>query len=509
MKIRICTAIGAMALSAWATTDVGLHPFHTIRPRIGSVGARSLDASPQVYQTQHFAIFYTTTGAHAVAQAGLGVDGSGVPRVIDSMGQLAEQVWRVAIDTLGYPVPGGIDSVLGFGVKNTTGKFPVEVMDLATADPSFQGQALVGFATNPSQDASSKKGMELLVENDFLDGGTTPIRVIVDPVNNNGDSVLYDYSKDPLKGWAVALAHEFYHNLQYEYDYGFTYAFHEMTATWFPMRVFPNIHHEWGYFKGFMSNLRWSAFSTNGSDPYYNYVLISELAHVYGDNVLKQLWPLHATDFTGSEEIWYHKSLIKLGKNELDVNEDYLRGVLATLVNGSHFLNQFGKLQASVTLPQNGPIADSTSNTSFGGGDFYAINMEKLDRNQFSNGWNMMFVDGIDSTMSVGGWAELPSKRVFVVHPGKGRFVFTRDAGDTSVYAGMLNVVANTSEIGCQLYGTKAPASGVQSRVQTAEQGAPKLRLDLYGRPVGASKTGIVFEGDNIHGWKRRVILGE
>ncbi|MEK7391811.1 MAG: hypothetical protein AAB214_04515, partial [Fibrobacterota bacterium] len=95
-----------------------------------SGAARKLAVVPDIYETAHFAIAYTTSGVHAVNQAGLGLNSKGVPVVIDSLGKLAEQVWRLAIDTLGYPAPIPMDSAMGYGAKTRAGKFTIELMDL-------------------------------------------------------------------------------------------------------------------------------------------------------------------------------------------------------------------------------------------------------------------------------------------------------------------------------------------------------------------------------------------
>src|ERR1035437_2027847 len=112
---------------AWQAqgTDINHSPFSHPRKAPNTVAARALAVVPQVYTTSHFAIVYTTSGVDAIAQGGLGLDGQGVPKAVDSLGVLAEQVWRLAIDTLGDPAPLATDSAFVFGVKVPTGKFSI------------------------------------------------------------------------------------------------------------------------------------------------------------------------------------------------------------------------------------------------------------------------------------------------------------------------------------------------------------------------------------------------
>jgi hypothetical protein len=511
---RYTGLFAALLTLAWQAqgTDINHSPFSHPRHATNTAAARALAVVPQVYTTSHFAIVYTTSGVDAITQGGLGVDGQGVPKVVDSLGVLAEKVWRLAIDTLGYPAPLALDSALVFGVKLPAGKFPIEILDLVNLDNSFSGEGTMGYAVKPNVDPAGLKRMELLLENDFVDGGTTkPIQVIVDPINNNGDTVLIDYSKDPLKGWSVALAHEFYHNLQYEYDYGFTYAFHEMTAVWFATRAFPGIHHEWQYYPRFIWHIDQSAFRTDGTYPYDNFPFVTELVHVYGEGILKELWPLHASDFAGDEAIWFHKEIRKTGRDEVAFTSDYLTGILSLHGNVPHILNENGGVKVtSPPIKVWSTVADSSGNSSIGGGIEYGARIIHMSNSQFSNGWNLVFEDGVDSSASVGGWLGYPSMEIKTAHPGAGRIVFSRKMGDTALIVGTLPVIIGQQEWAVYCLGTvDSPISAVQPRVHSTGAFVIKYRVDLNGRPVTLSTRGVILEGDYATGWRRRVLVGE
>jgi hypothetical protein len=504
----------ALLVLAWQAqgTDINHSPFSHPHKDPNTASARALAVVPQVYTTSHFAIVYTASGVNAIAQGGLGLDAQGVPKVVDSLGVLAEQVWRLAIDTLGYPAPPGLDTAMGYGVKLPSGKFPIEILDLYTLDNSFRGEGTMGYAGKPSIDPAGLNRMALLLENDFVDGGTAqPIRVIVDPINNNGDSVLIDYSKDPLKGWSVALAHEFYHNLQYEYDYGFTYAFHEMTAVWFATRAFPGIHHEWQYYPKFIKHADQPAFRSDSTYPYDNFLFVTEMVQVYGESVLKELWPLHATDFTGNEAAWFNHVIKKTGRDEVAFTTNYLKGILSLFANAPHVMNENGVVK--VTPPPIltwSAIADSSPNSSIGGGNIFGARIVHMDNGQFSNGWNLMFEDGIDSSSSAGGWVGYPSKEINAVHPGAGTFSFARKSSDTSLVVGILTGIIGQKGWWVHCLGTKnPPSSSVQPPIHPTGAFVIKHRVDLNGRPVTSSTRGVILEGDYATGWRRRVLVGE
>ena len=477
-----------------------------------SGAARKLAVVPDIYETAHFAIAYTTSGVHAVNQAGLGLNSKGVPVVIDSLGKLAEQVWRLAIDTLGYPAPIPMDSAMGYGAKTRAGKFTIELMDLVSLQSGWADQGYFGYASRPSSDPGGLNRLELLLENDFIEGGSNkPLRVIVDPVNNHGDSVLYDYSKDPLKGWAVAISHEFYHSLQYHWDAQYLYAFHEMTATWFATRAFPKIHHEWQYLQRFVNHSAQPVFRSDSTYPYENFPFITALTKSFGEGVLKDLWPDHASKFSGDEAVWFHGALLRLKKDESLSNIEYMRSFLMLFGNVSSDLNDKGGLFIkSPVLKQWRKIEDSTENSAIAGVTYYGIELVALNRDQFANGWNVVLVGENDSAKSVGGIIGLPSKTIHVELPISGkRYIYGREPGDTAVVVGTLPSVLGKRLWTAGFKFTTAAPTWIRSAHPLSLGGSFKHRVDLHGRPVTSSTRGIVLEGDFKTGWRRKVVVGE
>jgi hypothetical protein len=484
----------------------GISPFS---PSTNSGAARKLAVVPEIFETAHFAIAYTTSGVHAVNQAGLGLNANGVPVVIDSLGKLAEQVWRLAIDTLEYPAPVPMDSAMAFGVKTRPGKFTIEVMDLETLQQGLAEGGL-GYATYPESDPAGLKRQEVLLENDFVESSTAKsLRVIVDPINNHGDSVLYDYSKDPLKGWAVAFSHVFYHTLQYHWRHQPFLAFHEMTATWFPTRAFPSIHHEWQYLQAHLDRYWQSAFRSDSTYPNLHFEFVRVLTRAYGDNILKSLWPLHVSLFNPEESVWFHNSLVALHLDESILTMSLLKELLALYANAPSMHNNNGLFVLHPPAIRKWFLAqDSTDNSGVSGGGEYCGLIVRLAPGQFESGWNAQFTNDVDSSRAAAGILSLPSNIIRVCHPAAGRVVMGKTEGDTAYVLGVMPSILDQHTSHPNATFTKSAPTSAQSRKANTGVLLIKHRLDLHGRPVTSSTRGIVLEGDAQSGWRRRVLVG-
>jgi hypothetical protein len=506
----LCWFVAGLTVPA-TLSAADIHAISPFEKSLLSGAARKLAVVPDIYETAHFAIAYTTSGVHAVNQAGLGLNSKGVPVVIDSLGKLAEQVWRLAIDTLGYPAPIPMDSAMGYGAKTRAGKFTIELMDLVSLQSGWADQGYFGYASRPSSDPGGLNRLELLLENDFIEGGSNkPLRVIVDPVNNNGDSVLYDYSKDPLKGWAVAFSHEFYHSLQYHWDAQYLYAFHEMTATWFATRAFPSIRHELQYLQIYLDNYWQSAFRSDSTYPYIHFGFVRALTRAYGDDVLKSLWPLHVSLFNPEESVWLHNSLMALKKDESILTMSLLKELLALYANAPSMHNNNGTfVLRPPTIRKWFLVQDSSDNSGVSGGGEYCGLLVRLASGQFESGWNVEFTDDLDSSGAAAGILSLPSKTIRVCHPAKGRVVMGKTDGDTAYILGLMPGILDQHTAHPNATFTTASQTGTRPRQPLLMGGSIKHRVDLHGRPVTSSTRGVVLERDFKSGWRRKVVVGE
>jgi hypothetical protein len=125
-----------------------------------------------------------------------------------------------------------------------------------------------------SLDQINQAGCEIVVENDFLYG--SPAKPIQVQAAQAPGGILYDYSTpaDIYKGWKVAVSREFFHTVEFGYDYAYQYAYHNMCAVWFQLRAYPGIYDHWKYLPAFISDKFGGAFAAGGSIPYGNYVFV-------------------------------------------------------------------------------------------------------------------------------------------------------------------------------------------------------------------------------------------
>ncbi|MEK7392552.1 MAG: hypothetical protein AAB214_08285, partial [Fibrobacterota bacterium] len=319
------------------------------------VAGRALaEDAPRMLETAHFAVFYHTTGVHAVAGSGVDLDGNGHPDNVDSIGAIAERVWRLGIDTLEYLKPIPYDTTLGYKALVSAGKFPIEVADMVTFVSSWGGKRYMSYADRPTADKTGANRQSIVVENDFVDTKDgKSIQVKVDPINTNGiDSLLIDYQKEPVKGWKVGISHEFYHNMQHRYDASYTYAFHEMTAVWYSTRCYPDVKHHWMYYPGYVKNINISAFDTYDMGPFENFPFITAMTAALGEGILKDLWSVRLKTFTGSEDFWLRDAFDSLKVDPRPFSRLYVKSVLEMFANAPSILNENGVVKVNAKVQE-------------------------------------------------------------------------------------------------------------------------------------------------------------
>lgn len=383
---------------------------------------RSLADSLRFYETDHFVVIYQVQGRSAVAGATVDTDGDGTPDNVQSIGSIAERVWRLGVDTLGYPAPRGRDSTTGWKLRlGRDNKFPIMVGDMSSFSSGWHGNMYLGYMVKPRYDPDSAGGMQMVVENDFMDG-SSPIQIKVDPRNTPGgtDSVLYDYSKDPVKGWKATIAHEFYHALQFQFDATNLWAWHEATATWFAKRAFPQVKHHWQYLHYYLEHGRSGAFSTKYDfDPYANFFFVDVVAKVLGEGFVHDTW-LARNSPIGDEDIWFSSILPDPPNGERAVNTDLATeavrlaspafeydGGWRNFVPRASMIDWQTKDQV---IAENAQIAQSVG--------FFGPTFAYPSSNQFESGKNLYFLANLSVSTGVIGVLRQPSNRIetFVVN---------------------------------------------------------------------------------------------
>lgn len=469
-------------------------------------GRAFADEAPRLLETAHFAIFYHTSGVHAVAGAAMDLDGNGHPDNVDSIGAIAERVWRLSIDTLEYLKPIPYDTTLGYKSVVPSGKFPIEVADMATFVSSWGGKRYMGFADRPTADKSGRNRQSLVIENDFVDSKLgQPIQVKVDPINTNGtDSLLIDYQTDPVKGWKVAISHEFYHNLQHRYDASYLYGFHEMSAVWYATRCYPDVKHHWQYYPGYVKNINISAFDTYENGAYENFPFVTAMTAALGEGILKDLWSVRKKTFTGGEDFWLRDAFDTLGVDPRPFSRLYVKSVLELAVNAPSILNENGLVKVNGTFQELPLIREIGSGA--GGAQAHGVQIRKLHKNQLDDGYNLLFTPS--ASYSSAAFLRLPSAVSEPIQPNATPFVIGKQEADTAWYVGIMQVPYGKTYFSVQMEVTRDPITSVRRRVMGMRP-TPQYRVDLQGRPVRTGTRGIILEGSPSTGWTRAVKMGE
>lgn len=471
------------------------------------VAGRALaEDAPRMLETAHFAVFYHTTGVHAVAGAGVDLDGNGHPDNVDSIGAIAERVWRLGIDTLEYLKPIPYDTTLGYKALVPAGKFPIEVADMATFVSSWGGKRYMSYADRPTADKTGANRQSMVVENDFVDTKTgLPIQVMVDPINTNGiDSLLIDYQKEPVKGWKVGISHEFYHNMQHRYDASYIYGFHELTAVWYSTRCYPDVKHHWMYYPGYMKNIGVSAFDTFDKGPYENFPFVTALTTALGERILKDLFSVRKKTFIEDEDFWLRDAFDTLKIDAVPFSKLYVQAILQLAAGIPSLLNENGALQVRASIEQFPLIRQEGSGTN--GAQPHGIELDKLHPEQFRDGWNMRFDP--TPTYSSAGILRLPSNKVEIYRPTENPVIVGAEQGDTAWYFAIMSAPWRNTYYSVDIRMTQSPITSAIRRSDRLRP-SPQYRVDLYGRPVRGEARGIILEGSPSTGWTRAVNLGE
>jgi hypothetical protein len=170
-------------------------------------------------------------------------------------------VWDTEVGTLGYRAPAGD------GTRGGNGLLDVYLSDIGS-------EGLYGYASTERRLAASnrRKSGYLVLDNDF------------------SRSQFPGAPQDSLK---VTAAHEFFHMVQFNYDYLEDAWFMEATATWMEERVYDAINDNRQYLPA--SQVRHPAipldtFDNYGSEQYGNWAFFEFLSSRWGRGLVRTAW---------------------------------------------------------------------------------------------------------------------------------------------------------------------------------------------------------------------------
>lgn len=231
--------------------------------------------------------------ADSTVYARLAARQAGHPVYIQTMVGIFENAHGYYVDTLGMRTPSESSptSVYYSAPTKPSVKYPVDVVDIGTADPSFRGQEIYAL-TYPT----GYGGM--LMENDFLFNTKMGLDGIP-----TGDSIssryqgrlVHNYAAEWSLGLKVTCYHEYYHSVQFAYtpkEQRF-HLWYETSATGMEERKAPEVNDYLQYLPAYMGDLGdrgMLAFPEGGLSRYGNAIYFVFLTKDLGEGFDVRIW---------------------------------------------------------------------------------------------------------------------------------------------------------------------------------------------------------------------------
>lgn len=195
-----------------------------------------------------------------------GVDAPPSPEWVSFVRDQMNKVWKHEVKKMGYRAPIS-DKSLGAPRNGGNGKFDVYLKDIG-------GRGLYGYCA-PEYVLRGQKwraNSYCVLDNDFATAqfGTAP--------------------KPTLRATA---AHEFFHAVQFSYDFGEDKWFMESTATWMEERYADNVNDNRQYLPSSQLRVPYApldVFSSTASNHYGNWIFWEYLTQRFGNGFVRKVW---------------------------------------------------------------------------------------------------------------------------------------------------------------------------------------------------------------------------
>jgi hypothetical protein len=172
---------------------------------------------------------------------------------------MMDQIWTAEVDDMGYRAP------LSDGNKGGGPQFDVYLKDI--------GPDIYGFCAGESRVQKRTASGYCVLDNDFSNAQFP--------------------NATPEDNLHVTAAHEFFHAIQYAYDYAEDPWMMESTATWMEERQATNVNDNRQYFpysQIYAPYVPLDMFSRSAGFQYGNWVFWEYLSTKYGNKIVKQAW---------------------------------------------------------------------------------------------------------------------------------------------------------------------------------------------------------------------------
>ncbi len=205
-----------------------------------------------------FKIHYSTSGTDAVPTTDVS-PANGVPDFVEWLAAYADSSYNAEVVTLGHLEPPSDGSAGGDSRY-----------DIYTEQMSYYGYTQSeSTGPNPWNDATSF----ISVHRNFLGF----------PANDDPDG-------DQKGAAKVTVAHEYYHAVQFAYNYLEDAWLMEVSSTWMEDYVFDPVNDNYNYLPGWFSYPDYSLNLANGYHEYSGFIWPKYLSQNYGDAVMPEIW---------------------------------------------------------------------------------------------------------------------------------------------------------------------------------------------------------------------------
>jgi hypothetical protein len=221
---------------------------------------------------------------------------------VNQMLRLMNRVWKKEVQKLGYRPP------VSDQHRGGNGKFDVYLKELGDG-------GLYGFCAPERR----KPGFQWLASG-FC-------------VLDNDFSQL-EFPLPPMQSAEVTAAHEFFHAIQFGYDYGEDAWLLEATATWMEERLYDEVNDNRQYLTSgqvYDSLHPLDFFNSGGSEQYGNWAFFEFLSKNYGNGVVKSIWN-KAAAFTHAPDMYSTQAISSVLKPKGGFKKVYSRFASANTV---------------------------------------------------------------------------------------------------------------------------------------------------------------------------------
>ncbi|MCD6418547.1 T9SS type A sorting domain-containing protein [bacterium] len=199
---------------------------------------------PLTYNTTHFKMHYTLTGSDAVPNESY----------VHTMADKFEDAYTFETVTLGYYTPPSD------GTAGGDSRYDVYIFSLSPGVMGYTSPEVAG--PQPWNDATSYIAMR----NNYTGYGPTTEMI------------------------EVTSVHEFFHAVQFAYDYSEQPWYMEVSSVWIEDEMYPTYDEEQYYLPVFFNNPEVSITTYDGSHEYGSYHWNTYLSETYGDSIVKMIW---------------------------------------------------------------------------------------------------------------------------------------------------------------------------------------------------------------------------